>query len=81
MSKVYVVGHGLNVQGIFDDAQEAAKAVNRLPAIEINNTLVQPTVMEDNADKYVMDYKQGIAVKCKGGDSYHLNSTLEDNKW
>lgn len=81
MSKVFVVGYGLNVQGIFDNAEDAEKAAINLPAVEINNTTVQATVMQDDANKYHLNYDKGIATAYKGDNTYYLNSTIEANKW
>jgi hypothetical protein len=78
MSKLFVVGHGINVAGIYESGEEANETARDLPPLEINNNLINATVMEVDASKFEINREKNIVIECKGGNSYHLNSTLED---
>jgi hypothetical protein len=81
MSNLFKVGHGINVQGIFEVEEDANKAANSLPSVTINDTVVKATVMEVSGDKYVIDRDAKIVIEKKGGNTAHLNDTAENNKW
>lgn len=80
MSSLFVVGHGLNVAGIFEDEALAKETAEDLPPIEINRTMVDASVMEVNADDYLVDREKEIVTRKKGGDTYFLNRTIEDEE-
>jgi|SanBayMetagenome_1026888.scaffolds.fasta_scaffold01246_14 hypothetical protein len=78
MSSLFVVGHGINIAGIYESMQEANQTAADLLPLEINGNLIKATVMEVDVSSYTIDREKNQVIKCKGGNSYYLNSTLED---
>lgn len=81
MAKLFVVGHGLNTQGIFEDESAATQAAAELPPLVINDTEVKATVLSVDADKYVVDKEKKMVIEKNGGNTAYLNDTIENNKW
>jgi hypothetical protein len=79
MGTLFVVGHGLNTQGVYENKEAANQAAKTLSPITINNTVVAATVSAVDADRYVIDKEQGFVVERKGGNTHLLNSVLENH--
>lgn len=77
MANLFVVGHGINVQGIFEDESAATQAAAELPTVVINDTTVKATVMKVDADRYEIDREKGVVTERRGGNSAYLNKTIE----
>lgn len=77
MGTLFVVGHGLNTQGVFEKQADAVAAAQTLSPITINNTVVAATVCEVDSDKYLINREKGIVTERRGGNTYKLNSLLE----
>lgn len=73
MSKLFVVGHGINVRGIYEDENAANLNAAKLFPIDINNVEVAATVAAVDADKYVVEKERQIVIERKGGRSFPLN--------
>jgi hypothetical protein len=78
MSRLFVVGHGINVAGVFEEKNRANETARDLQPLEINGNLINATVMEVDVSKFEINREKNIVVELNGGNSYHLNSTLED---
>lgn len=81
MANLFVVGHGINVQGVFEDENAANQAAAELTPVVINDTTVKATVMKVDADRYEIDREKGMVIEKNGGNSAYLNDTAENNKW
>lgn len=81
MSKLFVVGHGINVQGIYEDESAATQATVSLKPVVINDTIVKAAFYAADSEKFEIDRRKGIVVEKNGGNSYYLNDTIENNKW
>lgn len=81
MANLYVVGHGINTQGIFEDENAANQAAQSLQPVVINNTTVRATVLTVDSDRYEIDREKGIVIEKNGGNTAYLNDTIENNKW